>query len=182
MVAAAIVCAAAMSHAAAVTWYGCGYANGDPNVDANWFTGGQAYLVLVTDAANFNVTCDNGAWNITGGEIVSSGGMEIGEVNGTWNGAEGKLSSGTAYNMAVIVTTAGTSSGLPTEGYWGVSNVYAMEDPFDASTGGAWSIDPDFNGGNGVDVNTAVGAVPEPASGLLLLLGVAGLALKRRRT
>ena len=58
MIAAAIVCVAAMSHAAALTWYMAGHDGILVDEDYGWLNGGQAYLVMVTDAANFNVAND----------------------------------------------------------------------------------------------------------------------------
>lgn len=46
---------------------------------------------------------------------------------------------------------------------------------------GALTLDPDFGAGSAGDWTAAPGSVPEPTSGLLLLLGAAGLALRRRR-
>ena len=185
MIAAAIVCAAVVSQAAQVTWEGWGYSGDDPSVDANWYTGGQAYLILVSDTSSFAVTCDNGAWGITGGSIVSSADIDGGSVSGTWDGAEATLTDGSVNYFALLMTTTGSAAttvdGLPSDGYWGISPVTAQEDPFIAAAGGKWSMDADFNEGNGVNVSTAVQSVPEPTSGLLLLLGMAGLALKRRR-
>ena len=182
MIVAAIVCAAAFAQAASVTWGGWGYTGDDPSVDANWFTGGQAYLVWVTDSTSFAVTCDNGKWDITGGSIVSSADIADGSFGGNWDGAEATLSDG-QHSFAVIMTTAGAAgSTLPTDGYWGVSTVTALDDPgFAAATGGTWNMDDSFNEGNGINASTTIGAVPEPTSGLLLLLGVAGLSLRRRR-
>ena len=49
------------------------------------------------------------------------------------------------------------------------------------STGPADIFDDDWNIGYGMQEGVTNSNVPEPTSGLLLLLGVAGLALKRRR-
>ena len=179
MIAAAIVCAAVMSQAAALAWSSVAV-----DKEGNEFTGGQAYLIMVTDAANFAVGND---LKITGGDIVSSVGIVESMAGGDWSTES--LTGGETYNFAVLLTTAGTRSKdvggnfvMPTTGYYGVDKNGDNASPFyqvewDASTGGF--IEPNWDGDYAVSMSTAV--APEPTSGLLLLLGVAGLALKRRR-
>ena len=184
MIAVAIVCAAVMSQAAQMTWSTWGW-TGDSNPDlGDWITGGQAYLVMVTDAGSFSVA-DN--LSITGGSIVDSKSIEEGMVYGTWQDT-GDLVGGQTYQFAMILTTDGASIDVPTTGKYTLdNNDGALYDvTWNAATGG--DITPTHEG---VFMNTAVGGtpgptptptpVPEPTSGLLMVLGVAGLALRRRR-
>ena len=174
MIAAAIVCAAVMSQAAALTWSTWGW-TGDSNPDlGNWFDGGQAYLVMVTDAATFAVADD---LSITGGSIVDSKALTEGAVYGAWQDT-GSLVDGSTYQFAMILTTDGADINVPTTGKYGLDDngTALYEVTWSADMGG--DITPEHDG---VYVNTTVGAVPEPTSGLLLLLGVASLALRRRR-
>ena len=197
MIAAAIVCAAAMSHAASLDWGTWGYSlSGGTTGDEVWEGNtGAAYLVMVTDAANFVVGNDLA---ITGGEIVHSTLNDgTGAFNGSWNTT---LDDGQKYLFAIVATTAGTGAKdingsyiMPTTGYYGVDrngdNTTASgfyEATWSADTGAMITAfggtDPDYEDAfYGVGMTSAVGAVPEPTSGLLLLLGVAGLALRRRR-
>ena len=180
MIAVAIVCAAAMSQAAALTWNS--YAMSD--AEGNPLASGMAYLVMVDNASTFAVGKD---LTITGGHVVDSTGIGAGMIAGAWQDT-GSLVGGTDYLFAIIGTTAGAASTtLPTTGFYGVD--------YDGDAGAAgsgkfytatWNSDTganiSINWSNydaGAFVTTAV--VPEPTSGLLLLLGMAGLALKRRR-
>ena len=174
MIAAAIVCAAVCTQAAALSWYIAGHDGVlDPTTqDYGWLEGGQAYLVMVTDAANFSIADD---LSVTGGTIVDRIAFASGEAFGAWQDT-GDLIDGTTYKFAIIGTTDGTSTTIPTTGFYGVDDnsgaLYSVT--WNAATGKAFEGNLD-----GTAITTAV--VPEPTSGLLLLLGMAGLALKRRR-
>ena len=176
MVAVAIVCAAVLSQAAALDWQTYGWAgDSDPGM-GDWITGGQAYLVLVTDTATFAVADD---LSVTGGSIVDSAAFADGTANGTWTTES--LVGGQAYKFAAILTTEGSSITVPTTGLYGVDTNEGnfFDVVWDASTGGTFYPEHD-----GTYINTAVAGsspIPEPTSGLLMLLGMAGLALRRRR-
>ena len=185
MIAAAIVCAAAVSQAAALNWNSVAV-----DAEGNEFSGGQAYLIQVSNPLTFAVAED---LTITGGTIVDSAAIVESMGAGLWTTES--LTGGETYNFAVLLTTAGEAgTTMPTTGYFGVdkngdnaTSFYQLT--WDASTGGAF--EPNFEGDYAVSMATAVGGtpgptptptpIPEPTSGLLMVLGVAGLALRRRR-
>ena len=177
MIAVAAVAMSFAANAAALSWTTWAYIN-DGGADSDWITGGQAYLVMVTDTSTFAVADD---LTVTGGTIVDSKAFVDGTVAGAWQDTD-SLVAGTVYKFAVIATTDGTGISVPTTGTYGIDDnegaLYSVT--WDGNTGGSFSADELTYGG--ASMSTAVGgAIPEPTSGLLLLIGMAGLALRRRR-
>ena len=177
MIAVAAVAMSFAANAAALNWQTYAHIN-DGSADSDWITGGQAYLVQVTDAATFAVADD---LTVTGGTIVDSTAFASGEANGVWN--TDSLENGTAYKFAIITTTDGVAgTTVPTTGTYGIDDnsgsFYNVT--WDGATGGTF-FPPDTYEGASMTTAVAGGSVPEPTSGLLLLLGMAGLALRRKQ-
>ena len=166
---------ATVTYAADLNWKAFGALN-DGGAAADWYTGGQAYLIYVTDPGNFNVK-DN--LTITGGTVVDSAIVEGGVASSVIDGNSINPDLAAGDKFAVLFTTDGLSGNtMPTSGYYGVN-----------SDGGSffsitWNKDV---GGGFTDGGSHFAMVilpvnsPEPTSGVLILLGMAGLALKRKR-
>ena len=180
MIAAAIACAAAFANAATAAW-GVGFVE---DADGNLLGSSSTGYV-----ATFNIYSDSAMTSLLTSATASdwdSGFADGGETADVLNNAEA-----TTYYGQIVVSHAGstiTSDGFQftTSTISPVAEVFIMSDPsevvgIEKIGGGA------FSGTNGA-FTTAGGAgasawtaAPEPTSGLLLLLGMAGLALKRKR-
>ena len=188
MIAAAIVCAAAASQAASILWGG---AAADPTVAPNPYPsplpeGTQAALLwsatAFTGAATTLEGFEIGDLADNGGKIVSTYALtdEDAQVNMNFNGVwdnTGKDVNG--YYAILVLNDAGNAASYMDMG--SISGTTSTSPQQEVLYNNGWESG-DFTDGlakNGYSVQ--VGAVPEPTSGLLLLLGVAGLALKRKR-
>ena len=178
MMAAAIVCAAGLANAASMAWgTNWVYAEGD-GVDT-YVTGsaGDFYVLYLGTSSDvsgisFDGTTVTGAtvWDAAkGGKGTFADGLAAGTITGldsTYNGSYFALLTFDTDNQLYGVSDAAVVSGI-------------VDSPVKDAT--AASFSNFYHSGDAADYQLMTQSVPEPTSGLLLLLGVAGLALRRRR-
>ena len=188
MIAAAIVCAAAMSQAASLAWTSAGYLwDTTANAKATSITGGSIVLALINDGADWT----KGVTVLDTGALVASGmAANIGKVQGSMSGKfEWSFADGTLKNGDVLTVLFKDAKGEFSQLHYVdadgkltdtlVTDTYTMSGlSADDSTLDAFKFASSTAAGSS---NFAPQAVPEPTLAMLLLLGVAGLALKRRR-
>ena len=177
MIAAAIVCAAAMSQAAYVNWSIIDLQD-SPNEEATGYyaycfltsvpasdTSTTTYQILDIVAAIKSGSDPYGSPDMDTMSIYGGGGMSSGLDDMPWSKNTDVVSG------AVVIMDAS---------YPEDAKSYMV---LDAGTLTDWADNQEQT--FGVDASAgewkSMSAVPEPTSGLLLLLGVAGLALKRKR-
>ena len=168
MIAVAIVCAAAMSQAASLSWKVLTDATGET-------------VYICSTGSNFESLADIIAAEYgTAGNIGTT--ATSGRAPATWTGAEGVATGiddgdvGTQTFYAVVVDSSG-------KGYYAVAGSGEVYTTSSSPEVGLVDMAATIAGGNYTPWAGGPGPepVPEPTSGLLMLVGLAGLALKRRR-
>ena len=148
----------------------------------NFYSGGYAMLFLGTVSATEN------AFTLDGTTFITAGGYDEATfsygVNDPGAGlASDKVTStaaGQAFSIVILDKVVANLDGYT--GNYAIINGTSAEQLTNPGTGGFVAQFVDSNPLTQSQWNTMTSsAVPEPTSGLLLLLGVAGLALRRRR-
>jgi len=177
MIAAAIVCAAAVSQAASVYWT-CK----DVEVSTGVAAGGAAYFVNAAvlaqadmlDLAGEGATAVSAALNGSYAFSGADGDYGVGKTDSVENSVLG-LGNGKDYKVYLVLFDTATISDSSNFYVTEVKDLSTLEGADDKASV-KWGSQEAVGNWNAVSA-----ATPEPTSGLLLLLGMAGLALKRKR-
>lgn len=179
IVAALAIASAVALNAASVDW---SLSNGvlSPSPDGSQTAGRTSYytMLVFTDAQADAV---NSA--ITAGNFASLGTMAVSTYQagkaGSFSGVVNDLTGASATLFAVVFDTYSTTETIADAGYYYKTGTITQNtyDPLGSDP----ATKAVFTAAQMTGTWTATTAVPEPTSGLLMLLGMAGLALRRRR-
>ena len=172
----AVLCAAVAAQAASVNWNSAAKiadANGtvltsQAGYDA-LLNGGSIVLAILNDGSY------NGNYNMLGGTVTfkTSPKPQAGKLNGTYKFA---FSDGTLKNDDVLGILFKDASGNLSQ------LIYTADKSFVSDTLTISGLNSDdFLGNFTYAVSGTFTVVPEPTSGLMILLGLAGLALRRKQ-
>ena len=181
MIAAAMVCAAAFAQAASCDWGANGIYAGEYG-GTSWENGDSAgtyWLLALGDKGMDGIAVDTDYKLVNNGAtILDSGSYADAGISGKQLTGLSATDNGTVLAL-ILVDTSYNKWGSAQGTIIGISD----DPPLNANTitfTDGKGFDPDWDSTT-MQLNSTLQAVPEPTSGLLLLLGVAGLALKRRR-
>ncbi len=195
MVVAAAICSAVIANAGAVNWGSGalqtpgdgGALSGTKMTSASGFNVKMYVWESLTESALSHSAGDLYKWYTKGASTSADPfGGELSAINGnvnmgtsattiTANGAELTTTGGTSVYGAVLFVLTDAVSG---KDMWYIENSGTVSAKAGSTKASLSNLGLKI-GGTGAA--TAWTAAPEPTSGLLLLLGVAGLALKRKR-
>lgn len=177
MITACAIAITAVAQASTVVWGGA-----FATVDNEYITSGKAYLVF--SATAFDPSTPTKVDGLTVGDSLDNGGKIVQAY--TFEGADLENAVFTAqyegdYNKisgyyGVLIKDDNNAAGLAWHNAGQATFKDELANPVDMKYNADW-LDEAWMGETGFNVAVA----PEPTSGLLLLLGVAGLALRRRR-
>ena len=183
MIAAAIVCAAAFAQAASANWSGTAVATSGAN------GGPTTWSVILMDSAITSQSTlqslfagtdkDKLAKAISDATVLTAAGLAQGTTAGRWAATGAALPSAYKQNDAVsFYTLILDQGGLQKEGNYFLSQSMngTVSDSTTLNMGFASQASKSWT-----KYSVSAEPIPEPTSGLLLLIGVAGLALRRRR-
>ena len=171
IIAAAIMCVAALSHGAALNWK---LTNVTDSPDTAATAGWMAYWMDASTYDAFSaLDADKVAAYVTGNAdyskamTVRNGVGTINSTNGSWSYVEGAPETVSGYMVIFNNATAADAT------YFAYTDTVSSTVP----AAGNISVAVNFSDSSGWQTT----AVPEPTSGLLMLVGLAGRALRRRR-
>ena len=174
MIAAAIVCVAAMSQAAQVAWANTSssllYSIDGTTKLTSTLAKTYAFSIALIDSDG------NAVQTLSGASAI---GMTAGMVQGaTWTYTfDTDATTGDAFSILAKMTVDGKNYEMVIDNSWAIAATdNTGKDVFTWAAGTYGGLSETATVGK-----WSAAAAPEPTSGLLLLLGVAGLALKRKR-
>ncbi len=185
--AAAIVCAAALAQAASVTWQ-----SGNvfiPSDDKGTYKTGKdykladaataaMYLWTLADEAAYNKVVSDGVWATYGSNLASADKSTTTHSGGAFSDlvTTGYDAKETAY-AAIIITYTDSNNKV-----WYLENTATVTISDLGADSGLSGLGRYIGGEGGTQFSSwGTESVPEPTSGMLLLMGLAGLALRRKQ-
>ena len=173
---AAAVALACAGQAASVDWKlnvaGQGATWKAANAYAMAFNGSDyaAVIKLLTVDGSDNMATDLGTYALKNGDVTQ---FAIANSRGTASAA-GQSTGVTGDTMFWVVFTEGSMDAGSTISWTAASDISAYDYEAGSPSPGSFAITAVPNSGT-------IASVPEPTSGILLLVGMAGLALRRKR-
>ena len=179
LVAVIAIASAFAVNAASVNWL---MSNGvlSPSPDGSATSGRCSYYTMLVFTADQATEVDSAiaAGNFTTLSTIAVSSYQAGKA-GTFSGAVDNLTGTSASLFAVVFDTYSSTETIADAGYYYKTGT-VTQDTYDPS-GSDPATTANFTATQMTGTWTSTAAIPEPTSGLLMLLGMAGLALRRRR-